>query len=31
MTVDAMEKARRGELVTVGSVDELIAELNDDD
>ena len=30
-TVEAMEDARRGELVTVGSVDDLLAELNDDD
>lgn len=30
-TIAAMEAAERGELVTVGSVDDLIAELNRDD
>ena len=30
-TVDAMQAARRGELVTVGSVDELLADLHADD
>ena len=30
-TVEAMKAARRGELATAGSVDELIAELNEDD
>ncbi len=30
-TIRAMKAARRGNLVTVGSVDALIAELNEDD
>ena len=30
-TIKAIEAARRGELVTVGSVDELLADLNADD
>ena len=30
-TIAAMEAAERGDLVTVGSVDDLIAELNRDD
>jgi DNA-damage-inducible protein J len=30
-TIEAIEAARRGELVTVGSVDELLAHLNADD
>ena len=30
-TIAAMEAAERGELITVGSVDDLIAELNKDD
>ncbi len=30
-TIAAMEAAERGELVTIGSVDDLIAELNRDD
>ncbi len=30
-TIAAMEAAERGELITVGSVDDLIAELNRDD
>ena len=30
-TVEAMEDARRGKLVTAGSVDDLLAELNHDD
>ena len=30
-TIAAIKAARRGELVTVGSVDDLMAELNEDD
>ncbi len=30
-TVEAIRAARRGELATVGSVDDLMAELNEDD
>lgn len=30
-TIEAMKAARRGELVTVGGVDELLADLNADD
>jgi DNA-damage-inducible protein J len=30
-TIEAMKAARRGELVTVGSTDELLASLNADD
>ena len=30
-TVEAMKAARRGELATFGSVDELMADLNSDD
>ena len=30
-TIEAIKAARRGELATVGSVDDLIAELNEDD
>jgi DNA-damage-inducible protein J len=30
-TVEAMKAARRGDLVTVGSVDDLLADLNADD
>jgi DNA-damage-inducible protein J len=30
-TVEAMKAARRGELVTVGSIDNLLADLNADD
>jgi DNA-damage-inducible protein J len=30
-TVEAMKAARRGELVTVGSIDYLLADLNADD
>ena len=30
-TVEAIKAARRGELVTVGSVDDLMAEWNEDD
>ena len=30
-TIEAIKAARRGELVTVGSVDDLLAELNEDD
>ena len=30
-TVEAMRAARRGDLVTVGSVDDLVADLNADD
>ncbi len=30
-TIEAMKAARRGELVTVGSPDELVASLNEDD
>jgi DNA-damage-inducible protein J len=30
-TIEAMRAARRGELVTVGNVDNLLAELNEDD
>ena len=30
-TVEAMKSARRGELVTVGSIDNLLADLNADD
>lgn len=30
-TVEAIKAARRGELVTVGSVDDLMVELNEDD
>jgi DNA-damage-inducible protein J len=30
-TIEAMKGARRGELVTVGGVDELLADLNADD
>ena len=30
-TVEAMRAARRGDLVTVGSVDDLLADLNADD
>jgi DNA-damage-inducible protein J len=30
-TIEAMKAARRGELVTMGSTDELVASLNDGD
>ncbi len=30
-TIEAMRAARRGDLVTVGSVDDLVADLNADD
>jgi DNA-damage-inducible protein J len=30
-TIEAMKAARRGELVTVGSPDQLLASLNEDD
>jgi DNA-damage-inducible protein J len=30
-TIEAMKAARRGELVTVGSPEELLASLNEDD
>jgi len=30
-TIEAMKAARRGELVTVGSLEELMADLNEDD
>ena len=30
-TIEAMKAARRGELITVGSVDDLLAELHADD
>ena len=30
-TIEAIKAARRGELVTVGSVDDLMVELNEDD
>ena len=30
-TIEAIKAARRGELVTVGSVDDLLVELNEDD
>jgi DNA-damage-inducible protein J len=30
-TIEAMEAARRGELVTVGSVEDLMADLHEDD
>jgi len=30
-TIEAMKAARRGELVTVGSVEDLLAELHEDD
>ena len=30
-TIEAMQAARRGELVTIGSIDNLLADLNADD